>query len=66
MRRVKEIERRVKELSPQELAAFGAWFREFDSDRWDLQIEADARAGRLDHLVDIALEQHSKGESSDL
>ena len=66
MRRVKEIESRGKELSPQELAAFGNWFREFDSDRWDRQIEADALAGRLDHLVDAALEQHSKGESSDL
>lgn len=66
MRKVEEIESRVKELSPQELAVFGDWFRQFDSDRWDRQIEADALAGRLDHLAEAALEQHRRGESSDL
>ena len=66
MRRVEEIESRVKELSPQELAAFGDWFWQFDSERWDRQIEADVSAGRLDHLADTALEQHRNGESSDL
>ena len=65
-RRVEGIVNRVKDLSPQELSAFSAWFWQFDSDRWDRQIEADASAGRLDHLVDTALEQHRNGESSDL
>ena len=66
MRRVKKIESRVKEPSPQELAACGNWYRQFDSDRWDCQFEADALAGRLVHLVEAALERHSNGAISDL
>ena len=66
MRRVEEIENRVTEMSRDDLAAFRNWFWQFDSDRWDRQIEADVSAGCLDNLADTALEQHRNGESSDL
>jgi hypothetical protein len=55
MNTVQEIERAVRQLPPEELAAFRAWFLEFDGSRWDEQIERDAEAGRLDALAEEAL-----------
>ena len=66
MSRVNDIESEVRKLSPEELEAFRNWFQQFDSDNWDRQIEADARAGRLDSLTDEALRQHSQGDTSEL
>lgn len=48
---VQELEAAVSRLPREEFAHFQAWFEEFAADAWDAQIEADARAGRLDHLV---------------
>ena len=58
---VKEIEEAVLRLSAAELAAFRAWFAEFDSDAWDRQIEGDVAAGRLDSLADEAIEHLRSG-----
>jgi hypothetical protein len=52
---VEEIEQAVQGLSPEQLAAFRAWFAEFDAAVWDRQIEADVGAGRLDALAEEAL-----------
>ena len=41
-------EKAVANLSPAELAEFRKWFAEYDGELWDAQIEADARAGKLD------------------
>lgn len=48
---VQEIEAAVSQLSPDDLARFAEWFEEYRADEWDRQIEADARAGRLDALL---------------
>ena len=53
---VKEIEEAVLRLSAADLAAFRAWFAEFDAEAWDRQIESDIAAGRLDSLADEAIE----------
>jgi hypothetical protein len=66
MSRVEDIEKRVKDLPPDELASFRKWFLEFDNDLWERQIESDAAAGKLDALADEALRQHEKGETSEL
>ena len=66
MSRVNDIESEVRKLSPEELETFRNWFQQFDSDNWDRQIEADARAGQLDSLADEALRQHSEGDTSKL
>ena len=55
MSTVQEIEQAVRRLSPEELAAFRAWFAEFDSGLWDQQFAEDAAGGRLDKLADEAL-----------
>jgi len=66
MSRIEDIERRIKDLSPDELASFRKWFLEFDNDLWDRQIESDAVAGRLDALADEALREHQNGETTEL
>ncbi|WP_420454190.1 hypothetical protein [Rubrivirga sp.] len=48
---VQEIEAAISELPPDQLAALAEWFDEYRADEWDRQIEADAKAGRLDALV---------------
>ena len=51
---VQELESAVSRLEPEDFARFQAWFEEFAADAWDKQIEADARAGKLAHLIDQA------------
>jgi hypothetical protein len=66
MSTIDDIEQAVSQLSAQELAAFRAWFAEFDAAAWDEQFEADAAAGRLDHLADEALREDQEGRCTDL
>jgi len=64
--KVEQVEQAVLELSPEELAIFREWFREFDAEAWDRQIEADIRAGKLDALANAALKAHRAGKTSRL
>jgi hypothetical protein len=57
---------RIEKLSPEELKKFRAWFVEFDARLWDAQIEADAKAGKLDGLVAEALAEHKAGKTREL
>ena len=66
MSKVENIEREIQKLTPSELEAFRRWFREYDSDEWDRQIEEDVRAGKLDKLADEALAAHRAGKSKEL
>ena len=66
MSKVENIEREIQRLTPSELEAFRRWFREYDSDEWDRQIEEDARAGKLDKLAEEALVAHRAGKSKEL
>lgn len=61
MSTVQEIEQVVRRLSPAELAAFRAWFAEFETRLWDREFEEDADAGRLDHFADDALTDLREG-----
>lgn len=61
-----EIEQAVRQLPPAELAAFRAWFVEYDAATWDEQIERDIAAGRLDALADEALADLHAGRTNDL
>ena len=63
---VESIENAVAHLPPADLAAFRRWFAEFDHASWDAQIEADARAGKLDALADVAMAEHRAGTSREI
>ena len=66
MSEVEQLERQVENLTPQQLAAFRAWFVEFDHRVWDDQIEADAKAGKLDGLIAEALADYKAGKAREL
>jgi hypothetical protein len=66
MSTVQEIERAVRELSPEALAQFRAWFTEFDADLWDRRLEGDVATGRLDALADEALRDLREGRCTDI
>jgi len=64
--RLEHIESEIQQMSPEEIAAFRAWFAEFDAAAWDRQFEEDAKAGKLDVLVSQALRDHEAGHSTKL
>ena len=66
MSEVEQIEHRIKNLSPEELARLRAWFAEFDAQAWDHQIEADSTSGKLNGLIEDSLAEHKAGKSRPL
>jgi hypothetical protein len=66
MGKVENLEREVRALSPEELAAFRKWFTAYDWEAWDRQLEQDVLAGKLDALGDKALRDHEAGKSTKL
>ncbi len=63
MSKIEDIEKAVAALSPTELAAFRAWFDEFDAERFDEKIEHDAKVGKLDRLAEEALRDFRAGRT---
>lgn len=64
MDRVRQIEREIATLRPDELAAFRDWFIAYDGEMWDRRIEADATAGKLDRLAEAAVAEHRTGKTT--
>ena len=58
--RIEKIETEVMQLSAKELDAFRAWFADYN-DAWHRQIEADSKAGKLDHLAATAMRDYEAG-----
>ena len=63
---MQDISDAVGKLRAEDLAAFRAWFAEFDSDRWDREFDEDVVAGRLDDLAEEALRDLREGRCTDL
>ena len=66
MSTVQEIELAIRQLPPQELTVFRAWFAEFDAELWDRQMEQDVASGRLNELAAEALRDLREGRCTDL
>jgi len=66
MKKVEKLENEVQQLNPDELAAFRDWFRRYDSDQWDKEIEGDVSAGRLDKLAEEAIAAHKAGRTREI
>lgn len=66
MKRLTKLEEEIQALSPEEAAAFRAWFLEFDWGQWDRQIQRDVEAGKLDELADEALRDLDAGRTTEL
>jgi len=59
MSTVKEIETAIAKLADAEFAELRAWL-------WDLEIERDAKAGRLDGLVNETISEYKAGRTKPL
>ncbi len=66
MTKLEKIEQDIATLTPGEVAKLAEWLAEFQADLWDKQIEADAKAGRLDKLAEQALADHKAGKTRPL
>ncbi len=66
MGKIENLEKQIQELSDEELARLRQWFADYDAAKWDLQIEADAKAGKLDRLAEKALRDHAEGRTKPL
>jgi len=63
MSELEELESRIRNLPPEDLARFRAWFIEFDHVLWDRQIQSDQKSGKLDQLVNDALADYKAGKA---
>lgn len=66
MSTVEEITAAIEQLSNDDVARVQAWLVEFSERLWDEQIACDERAGRLDALIDKALDEHRAGRTRPL
>ena len=66
MSTVEEITAAIEQLSADDVARVHAWLTEFAEQRWDEQIERDEQNGRLDALIDKALEEYQAGRTRPL
>ncbi len=66
METVEDIETAIEHLPEKEYARLREWFLEKDWKKWDKQIEADSRAGKLDFLIKEALDEKAKGNLKEL
>lgn len=51
---MEEIERAIKELSPDEFLQIAQRVRAIEEERWDKELDRDASGGRLDFLREEA------------
>lgn len=61
---IKALEAAVTALPPEDLAEFRRWFTEFDSARWEREIEQDVAAGKLDAFLSEAQADFLAGDST--
>ena len=61
-----EVKQAVLGLSETEYAKVIDWLHELAEEAWDREIEADAKAGRLDFLAAEALEAKRQGTLREL
>ena len=62
MTKLEKIEQDIASLGPSDVAKLAEWLAEYQSDLWDRQIEADAKAGRLDKLMENARAEIAAGK----
>ena len=62
MANVDEIKTAIESLPEEEFAQLREWLSEKDSAKWDQQIEKDSELGKLDFLLEEALEEKRTGK----
>jgi hypothetical protein len=64
MSTVAEIESAIKNLKPREIREVGQLLDELREELWDQQIDADAKAGRLDKMIAKAKAGYRAGKAT--
>ena len=64
MSTVAEIESAIKNLKPREIRVVGQLLDELREELWDEQIDADAKAGRLDKMIAKAKAGYRAGKAT--
>lgn len=54
MTNLTEIESAIKQLPQNEAKKLSEWLQDYIADEWDRQMQADARSGKLDKLINQA------------
>lgn len=63
---MEEIKMAIMQLPLPDLLDFRAWYKQFEAELWDKQIEADIKAGKLDNLAEEALADYQTGCCTEL
>lgn len=63
---VEEIKTAISLLPEKEYISLRNWFSEKDWVKWDRNIEKDSESGKLDFLIEEALNEKSRGTLRDL
>lgn len=63
MSTVEEITAAIEQLPADDVERLRAWLAEYAERLWDQQIERDEQAGRLDAVIERALEEHRAGKT---
>ena len=66
MARIDQLKQEIEKLSPEERAELVAWLHGWEDDAWDRQMKEDAKAGRLDSLIDEIDRERHTGEVFEL
>ena len=66
MSNVDEIKAAIEALPEEDYVRLRRWFSEEDWKKWDEQIELDSESGKLDFLIEEALEEKQQGELKEL
>jgi predicted nucleic acid-binding protein len=62
MTKLEKIEHDITTLSREELQKLSDWLAEYQADLWDRQIVEDAKAGKLDRLIEEAKKDIAAGK----
>jgi hypothetical protein len=66
MSKIDGLKAEIESLPREEFAEIFRWLTEKDWERWDMEIETDSQAGKLDFMVREAHEEKAKGTLKDL
>ena len=66
MANVQELKTAIEDLPDEDYRSFREWFIESDHEKWDQEIEADSKSGKLDFLVKEAAAELSNRSLDDL
>ncbi len=66
MTRVEQLEHEIQKLNRADFEAFRNWFRNYEADSWDRQMEDDVKSGKFDKLAEEALAAHKAGKTKEL